>query len=193
MNAATGRIQRRGPAAEQGRLVTPPRRLLDKLRALDLAEAKPGIRACDVAAFTKVARLTNTAILLRATNPKSLRFIGDKRYVAKPCDCKAKTATADDIVYGQIVECGGLVADPTRLSGKGFFAVDTAPPDTLRRHHGCLLVTEQDMPKDFDPAGPGQLLHLAHAGRHAPAECRDRPWADFFRYVLRTELVRCSP
>lgn len=38
-----------------------------------------------------------------------------------------------------------------RADRKGFYAVDMAEPDTTRRHHGCLMVSEQSPPADFDP------------------------------------------
>ncbi len=38
-----------------------------------------------------------------------------------------------------------------RADHKGFYAVDIAPPGTLHRHHGCLLVSDHAPPSDFDP------------------------------------------
>ncbi|WP_295579187.1 hypothetical protein [uncultured Lamprocystis sp.] len=185
-----GSIARRGPAAERDRLVTPPRRLLDKLQPFSFADKDLGVRASDVRVFQQVALDTDTIILLRHTNPKSLLYIGKPGYTPKPIDCKAKTAKEDDLVGGQVMECAGLVVDPRlrsgtvfkggleraldswkqfisgqhrvklkdrvevflRANGKGFYAVDTHPPSILHRHHGCLMLSLQDVPKDFDPA-----------------------------------------
>jgi hypothetical protein len=186
----SGSITRRGAKAEMGRLLRPPQRLLEKLEPFDFAEVNLGLRRADVVAFSEVAAATDTIILLRTTNPKSLPYIGVKGYTAKPIDCKAKTAKADDVVDGYAVECAGLVVDPRCLSqkvfagnedkaaecwqkfvhdqhrikvkdgvevfsrgiGKGFYAVDTARPSTTQRHHGCLMLSSQGVPNDFDPA-----------------------------------------
>jgi hypothetical protein len=39
-----------------------------------------------------------------------------------------------------------------RKRDKGFYAVDTARPSTTRRHYGCLMLSSQDVPNEFDPA-----------------------------------------
>jgi hypothetical protein len=183
-------MNRRGVQAERGRLMRPPQRLLDKLQPFDFSDANLGMRRGDVEAFLEVAAETETIILLRATNPESVRYIGVMGYTAKPIDCKAKTADSNDLVDGHMVECAGLVVDPSRLSPKvfdggnaevaecwqtflhdnrrikskggvevfsrkevkGFYAVDTARPSTTRRHYGCLMLSSQDVPHDFDPA-----------------------------------------
>lgn len=185
-----GRITRRGPAAERDRLITPPRRLIDKLAPFSFADRDLGVRPQDVEIFQLVAADTDTIILLRHTNPKSLAYIGVQGYTPKPIDCKAKTAKADDLVDNYAVDCAGLVVDPRLLSsklfgdkldsalaswqhfmrdqhreklkdrvevflrtkGKGFYAVDTHPPSAVYRHYGCLMLSLQDVPRDFDPA-----------------------------------------
>lgn len=38
-----------------------------------------------------------------------------------------------------------------RAERQGFYAVDIGEPDTLRRHHGCLMLSEHAAPPDFDP------------------------------------------
>jgi hypothetical protein len=186
---STGRMKQGSVESERGRLIRPPQRLLDKLQPFDYSDAKLGLRRGDVETFLKVAADTETIIVLRATNPESVRYIGVKGYTSKPFDCKAKTAKSNDLVREYFVECAGLVVDPSLLSrqvfdgnsrvkdywhdftldnrrmkskdgvqvyprkeGKGFYAVDTAPPSTTRRHYGCLMLSTQDPPKDFDPA-----------------------------------------
>lgn len=186
----SGNIQRRESEAERARLIHPPERLLRQLQPFDFADRDLGIRRKDVVVFSAVATATETIILLRRTNPKSLPYVGVRGYVPKPIDCKAKTAIADGLIDGYQVECAGLVADPRvlegkvfagrleetlecwrrfvrdhhriklgrgvevfmRARGKGFYAVDTAPPSAILRHHACLLVSQQDVPTDFDPA-----------------------------------------
>jgi hypothetical protein len=177
-------------AAERGRFVTPPADLLGKLRPFDFAIDR-GIRPSHVRAFQQVCRDFDLTLLLRATNPASVPYMEHKGYVAKPIDCKAKTADVDVALGDQWSECGGLVADPSVVGGnafggkklekaerawhsftaamhrrklgggvviweraerQGFYAVDTAAPHVLRRHHGCLMVSDQPAPPDFDPA-----------------------------------------
>ena len=185
-----GKMQPRNAAAERGRLVTPPQRLLDKLKPLVADTANLGIRAADLKAFSAVAAATVTIIMVRSTNSASLPYIGVKGYSPKAIDCKPKTAKADDLSSGHVVECAGLVVDPTMVSqqvfkdkakgahecwqkftrdhhavnvrrgvhvwprsgGKGFYAVDTAESSAIRRHRGCLMVSQQDVPSDFDPS-----------------------------------------
>ncbi len=203
-----GNMQRRNPAAERDRLVTPPQRLLNRLKPFNFSDPKLGVRRSDVAAFLAIASATETIILLRASNPASLPYIGVKGFTAKAIDCKAKTAKANDLIDGYIVECAGLVVDPRRLSpkvfnddvtkameywrqftrqnhpvrlkdgvevflranGTGFYAVDTGRPSTINRHHGCLMLSRQSVPADFDPA----LSHTrAWMGRHMEYVCGD--------------------
>lgn len=176
-------------AAEKGRFVTPPQGLLGRLKPFDFRR-DTGIKAAHVAVFKDVASRLNVTLLLRATNPASLRHMEKTGYAAKPIDCKAKTADLDAPQDGQPVDCAGLVADPgvvgrqafrsgkwnqvleswqafessmrrrrlesgvtvyERAECKGFYAVDLAPPGTLQRHHGCLLVSDHPPPADFDP------------------------------------------
>lgn len=176
-------------AAEQGRFVTPPASLLAKLRPFDYAR-HAGIKAAHVKVFAEVCARLDVTLLLRATNPRSLPYMEQRRYAAKPIDCKAKTADQDVQAGAHWIECAGLVADPhvvgaqafgshkiakaeeswrafedtmrrrrlgngvvvyERAERKGFYAVDIAPPSTLSRHHGCLLVSDQSPPADFDP------------------------------------------
>lgn len=183
-----GRIQQRGPAAERDRMKRPPQRLLDRLEPFSFSQRGLGIRAEDAQAFSAVAVMTECAILVRSTNPRSLRYIGVKGYVPKPIDCKAKTAKQDGTKGRCWLDCAGLVVDPglvgdlvfdgkhaqarkewaafiganrpcrlgngveifRRADGKGFYAVDLADPDVAGSRHGCLLVSRQEAPADFD-------------------------------------------
>lgn len=176
-------------AAEKGRFVNPPQGLLGRLEAFDFGR-HTGIKAAHVRVFGHVAERLNMTLLLRASNPASVRWMGQTGYAAKPIDCKAKTADLDASIGDQPVDCAGLVAEPERVGRRaykarkwqqaldswkdfeasmhrrrlgngvvvyeraerhGFYAVDIAPPGTLQRHHGCLLVSDQQPPPDFDP------------------------------------------
>lgn len=65
-----------------------------------------GMRARDVPVFQAAAVQKKVWILVRATNPKSLEYVGRKGYTPKPVDCKPKTADAPGH------DAMGLVADP---------------------------------------------------------------------------------
>ena len=66
------------------------------------------MRPQDRLAFSQAARQYGLWILVRRTNPASLRYVGLAGYVPKPIECKAKTADLD-VNGGQLA---GLVADP---------------------------------------------------------------------------------
>ena len=82
---------------------------------------QPPMKTSHVKAFRDAARIYNVFILVRRTNLASLQYIGDPAYVAKRLDCKAKTADIN-IVHPQhgVIECGGLVADPTITGPRAF-------------------------------------------------------------------------
>ncbi len=175
-------------AAEQARFDRPPEVLLRRLQPFDFARHHK-VKAAHVRQFSSVAQTHNLTLLLRATNPASLRYMEKTGYTAKPIDCKAKTADKDSTQGTAMIDCAGLVAAPAvvgrqafgdrlqraldswrsfeasmhqrrlasgvviyeRADAKGFYAIDTSPPDAHRRHHGCLLLSEQAAPEDFDP------------------------------------------
>lgn len=176
-------------AAEQGRFVTPPASLLARLSPFDYGRHH-GVKGAHVKVFSEVCLRLDVTLLLRATNPRSIAYMHQRGYAAKPIDCKAKTADRDVPQGRQWIECGGLVADPhvvgvqafgskklkkaleswksfedslrkrrlgngvvvyERAEHKGFYAVDIAEASTLNRHHGCLMVSDQSPPADFDP------------------------------------------
>lgn len=80
------------------------------------------IRRDDIAVFAAAAEVFDHIIIVRATNLKSLNYIGQKNFTPKPIDCKPKTADNDCFVQeGNIfVECAGLVVDPTMVSYAAF-------------------------------------------------------------------------
>ena len=88
----------------------------DRLRPLDWS-SELGIRRKDINVFRSAATAFNHLILVRASNPESLNYIGRRMYLPKPIDCKSKTAKAN--VYLQMIgleiQAKGLVVDPTLL------------------------------------------------------------------------------
>lgn len=80
------------------------------------------LRRDDVAVFAAAAEVFDHIIIVRATNVKSLGYIGQKNYTPKPIDCKPKTADNDCFVQDVniFVECAGLVVDPTLVSYAAF-------------------------------------------------------------------------
>lgn len=80
------------------------------------------LRTDDIAVFAAAAELFDHIIIVRATNVKSLAYIGQKNYTPKPIDCKPKTADNDCFVQdlNLFCECAGLVVDPTVVSQAAF-------------------------------------------------------------------------
>jgi hypothetical protein len=159
-----------------------------RLKPFDWGDPDLGVRRSDVGVFLAAARGFNHIVLVRATNPASLGYIGHAEAVPKPIDCKAKTADRDVYIprKGILAHTAGLVVDPDlvgadaykegkhdkardewqsflknktrdeiarkvyrRRGDKGFFAVDT---DASSFYYGCLMISRQDIPQDFDEA-----------------------------------------
>ncbi len=80
------------------------------------------LRTQDIAVFAAAAELFDHIIIVRATNVKSLTYIGQKNYTPKPIDCKPKTADNNCFVpdLNLYCECAGLVVDPTVISHAAF-------------------------------------------------------------------------
>lgn len=74
------------------------------------------LRVKDRLAMRDAAAFHNCWILVRATNPASLRYLDDPKYTPKPIDCKPKTADAD--THGKSL--AGLVIVPG-IYGAGAF------------------------------------------------------------------------
>lgn len=82
------------------------------------------MRPRDVQAFRSVALIQKVYIIVRQTNAQSVQWIGHADYMAKPIDCKPKTADFDTDIDGHHVETAGLVVNPELL---GFEAVFKSP------------------------------------------------------------------
>jgi hypothetical protein len=78
------------------------------------------IRRSDIEAFAAIALAADHIICVRATNRNALAYIGRRGYAPKPIDCKPKTSDYDIYLTstGTQLKCGGLVVDPTRLTGR---------------------------------------------------------------------------
>jgi hypothetical protein len=68
----------------------------------------------------RIAAMVQVYILVRQTNPQSVQWIGKPGYIAKPIECKPKTADTDLTIEGRSIETAGLVVNPELL---GFSAV----------------------------------------------------------------------
>ncbi|GAP37874.1 hypothetical protein [Piscinibacter sakaiensis] len=92
-----------------------------RLRPLAWGDALK-IRAEDVAVFAAAAEVFDHIIIVRATNERSLPYVGQKGFVPKPIDCKPKTADRDAFVaeMNLFVECAGLVVDPQLIGFAAF-------------------------------------------------------------------------
>lgn len=130
------------------------------------------MRAQDKPIFARAATKFNAWILVRRTNPDSLKYVGRTGFVPKPLDCKPKTADLD--TNGKTL--AGLVADPTlhptafragkldvalriwkkfvtahRLDNDrqtaGRYAIDL---DRASRHYGCLKLEGAYLHGDYD-------------------------------------------
>ena len=95
-----------------------------RLKPFDWSDPNLGIRRADVDVFKAAARAFDHIILVRATNPASLGYIGDKNFYPKPMDCKPKTADNDvSIPFASRrihSKTAGLVVDPTLVGPNAF-------------------------------------------------------------------------
>ncbi len=69
--------------------------------------------------FKEAAVQYNCWVLVRHTNPKSLRFIGINGFIPKPIECKAKTAKQGGWANKRFYDIAGLVASPELLDKTG--------------------------------------------------------------------------
>jgi hypothetical protein len=125
------------------------------------------MRPQDKAIFLDAARHFQVWILVRRTNPASLKYIGQPGYTPKRIDCKAKTADADK---GSFL-LAGLVVDPTldalheqafkpeKLSKVKEFWAAMKPTlgttykvdlDPKSKHYGCLKFQGSYIHGDYD-------------------------------------------
>ncbi len=70
------------------------------------------MRPEDSSSFRRVAMIQKVYIIVRQTNSQSIQWIGRDDYIAKPIDCKPKTADYDVTIDGRHIETAGLVINP---------------------------------------------------------------------------------
>jgi hypothetical protein len=78
------------------------------------------MRQTDAAVFALAASVYKVYIAVRRTNEEALQYIGQKGYVPKRLDCKAKTADFDTLVNGTVYKTAGLVVDPGVVGANAF-------------------------------------------------------------------------
>ena len=77
-----------------------------------IPEATAVMRPRDANAFRSVALIQKVYIIVRQTNAQSIQWIGNTDIMAKPIDCKPKTADFDADIDSHHVETAGLVVNP---------------------------------------------------------------------------------
>lgn len=83
------------------------------------------MRQKDINIFRTYSTTHGVFILVRRLNKESLQYVGEPGFVAKPIECKAKTATSnviDKSYKGKKLnsQCAGLVVNPYLLRGYAF-------------------------------------------------------------------------
>lgn len=83
-----------------------------------------------IAALLGASHRLGVFVLLRRTNPESIKFVGYPGFVPKPLACKPKTAQTDAVIYadGRRYQsmCAGLVVDPRRVGADAFAGNEAA-------------------------------------------------------------------
>ncbi len=126
------------------------------------------MRLQDQRIFSLAAQKFGLWVLVRRTNPASLKYIGKPGYTSKPIDCKAKTADLNYRTY----ELAGLVASP-EIHPQAFraeklpkakatwaeFAHSCLGPQASRytlddkpasKHYGCVTLLGKYVHGDYD-------------------------------------------
>lgn len=177
------------------------------------------MRAQDKTVFADAAQRFNVWILVRRTNPASLKYIGRGGYTPKPIDCKAKTADSDVQHY----QLAGLVVDPNRwpdafssprrqnalqcwvdfaatqgigtASQSGRYGVDEDPASP---HYGCVRLEGSYVHGDYDlydiilpehPRGNLAAVETLHGSPHMRGP-RVVPVMDFINRNIGVPVVQ---
>ncbi len=90
--------------------------------SMNLADLHQHMKPEHVQVFLRAAKLHSVVILVRRTNPESVKYIGRVGYVPKPIDCKAKTAQSDVTINGKKKKTAGLVVNPELQGFSSAFA-----------------------------------------------------------------------
>jgi hypothetical protein len=101
----------------------------------------------DIATFKRAAKLYKVYILVRRTNPASLKYVGAKGYTPKLIDCKAKTADNDVLAKGKWRKTAGLVIDCDVLKDQLGQAFDGGKTDKALKEWGSFTLAGKLAPK----------------------------------------------
>lgn len=128
-----------------------------------MANTITNMRFDDAIIFKEAAVEFKSWILVRHTNPKSLRFIGFNGFIPKPIECKAKTAKYGGWANHRFYDVAGLVASPEMLTGteidmdfweKHKKMVDgmnfTLQQNSDSPYYGCLKLNGNYIHGDYD-------------------------------------------
>lgn len=123
---------------------------------------KPQMKASHAKAFLGAAKLYDVHILVRRTNWMSLRYIGERGFVAKRLDCKAKTADLDYLhpQYG-LIECAGLVVDPS-VTGAAAYSKSDKYGSALKEWSGFAATMIRPDVRTFE--GQRRLTYIPGGG-----------------------------
>ena len=170
------------------------------------------MRPNDKKIFLDAAAHFKVWILVRRTNPDSLRYVGLSGYTPKRIDCKAKTADNDIGKY----KLAGLVVDP-RVHPKAFRpgkeskalaawksmeptlgSVYTVDMNKDAQHYGCLQMEGRYIHGDYDlydvidPNAPSRniaLVETLHGVPHMRGP-RLREMQDFINSRIGSPMVQ---
>lgn len=132
------------------------------------------MRPEDVKAFQIVAMVQKLYIIVRQTNPQSVQWIGKPDYMAKPIDCKPKTADKDVTIDGRTIETAGLVVNPEL---PGFGSAFKSDHKTEKAHEAWQKFVAdhppaQCLPRDgkevrtWPGAHPGWAVQMCKTSKH---------------------------
>jgi hypothetical protein len=134
------------------------------------------MRPRDSQSFQRTAMIQKVYIIVRQTNPQSIQWIGKPDYMAKPIDCKPKTADLDVAIEGHHVETAGLVVNPTlpgfdrvfRSAGKAFKAAEAWQKfvDKLHGQLGLCQPRNGAEVRTWPGAQPGWGVQMCKSSKH---------------------------
>jgi hypothetical protein len=130
------------------------------------------MRAADKTIFSDAARQFRAWILVRRTNPDSLKYVGQAGYVPKRIDCKPKTADTDHgrPIWAGLVVCpplcsGAFLSDKKKSDAASSWAKFVAQEglgkpncqspysvdeNKQSKHYGCLMFEGSYIHGDYD-------------------------------------------
>lgn len=115
------------------------------------------MRQKDYKAFFDTARNFGVFILVRQLNEASVQYIGQREFVPKPLECKAKTAKRD-FAHPSLgwLKVGGLVVDPTLPGFGAAFGVGPSHEDALKAWRAWMGPNGAETPLAVAGGGDGK-------------------------------------